>query len=148
MSIDTVVNNGFFGLAVGAAYGACFTTPIGVAGCAIYGATMFASHSAIYNLISAVGINRLQGSIHVISSIALSIFSVYCSFFAANAVCTIFGYSVNVIPTLSLAVSTLIKGSLGTFLLSGVLAVSVLGLSSLGMLAFGLANIAMNRARH
>jgi hypothetical protein len=143
--MDSCLVQGATGLAVGAAYGACFTTPIGVAGCAIYGATMFASSSVICNVLNAAVSNQLQGTIKTISFIAVAVFSVYSSFFAANAVSTFFGYSVNVIPTVSLAVSTLIKGTLAPALLIIAAGVSAVVLFMIGVLALGMISEYVNR---
>ena len=116
-------------LSLGVAYGLCFSNPIGVVGCALYGAAMGTSIDIVNELSDTLVANHLRGLTKSVTTIASRIFAVYVSFYPANFVCQCLGYSVNIIPSASLATSALIKGNLAIAVLSIAGAITVAGVA-------------------
>lgn len=106
-----IVGSALDGVILGAAYGMCFSNPVGVMGCAVYGASLSVASNVVESGLNQIITDRLNGLIKTISLFAVSVFSVYIGFFAANAVSSTLGYAISVIPSASAAVSVVMVTS-------------------------------------
>jgi hypothetical protein len=116
MPMNSYVIKTAIGVGCGLGYGLIFSNPIGLSGCALYGAVYVLSLDAFSTAGMALVNEKIKGTAETIATIAVSVFSIYASFFPANYFIQALGYSVSVIPTIGLATNLTLKLGLGLLL--------------------------------
>lgn len=113
MPMNSYVIKTAIGVGCGLGYGLIFSNPIGLSGCALYGAVYVLSLDAFSTAGMALLNDKVRETAETIATLAVSIFSIYASFYPANIVAQGFGYSVNFIPSLGIATNLTVKLGLG-----------------------------------